>query len=148
MSLPDFIRRVLSSGLLAPQLVYVPETGASSSDLATLSLPADLHELLSWRNGCNLDVIRVHGLGDGNPEIPPLVANSDKTIEFASDPSGFRYLVRTGGAVVSVDHDGGTRMRIADDVEDFFGSFVFGTRAAEFAGDEWAQDVAKHLGSN
>lgn len=146
MPLSDFIRRVLSSGLLTPQLVYVPSSGAQSSDLSQTKLTDDLRELLEWRNGLDLDVIRVHGLGEVEPGITPAVIHANGSLEFASDPSGFRYLLGGDGSVSSMDHDGGAIEKITDSVDSFFRMFVFGHRAVEFAGADWAHDVAECLG--
>ena len=146
MPLSDFIRRVLSSGLLTPTLVCVPSSGANNSDLSQANLTDDLRELLEWRNGLDLDVIRVHGFGEVEPGITPAVIHANGLLEFASDPAGFRYLLGDDGSVSSMDHDGGAIEKVTDSVDSFFRTFIFGNRAAEFAGADWAHDVAECLG--
>ena len=147
MRLQDFLQRVLTSGLLVPQLVFVPLQGARADDLSEYALPEDLSELLTWRNGLDLEVIRIHGFGHVEVGILPVIIRNDDTIEFASDPAGFCYILNHDGSVSCVDHDGGTIQAVASSVGSFVRDYVFGANAAVFGGDDWAIAVATKLGA-
>jgi hypothetical protein len=147
-SLAEFIERVLSSGLLIKELVFVPEGGATDAELTAIPLPGELRALIARKNGLNLDVVRIHGVGQIDRRIRPMVVRNEGEIEFASDAAGFAYLVAKDGSVSSVDHDGGERKCVANNVDTFLRSFVFGSRAAEFGGPEWALEVADLLGND
>lgn len=136
---------MISSGLLTPQLICVPSTGANSSDLLQTTITDDLRELLEWRNGLDLDVIRVHGFGEVEPGITLAQVDPSGSIEFASDPAGFRYRLSCDGSVYQLDHDGCALEKVADSVDAFFRTFVFGPQAIKFAGEAWAHDVALYL---
>jgi hypothetical protein len=142
-SLPEFIERVLASGLLTHGLLRVSEHGASQAELDDAPrIPIDLREVLAWRNGLDLDVVRLHGIGTQGfvleraefPDWPDAVG-------FASDPAGFQYFLDPTGKVLCCDHDGGEIGQIANSVDDFIRGYVFGPRASEFAGEDWAREV-------
>lgn len=150
LSLREFIERVVASGLLTQGLVRVSELGASQSDLdGAPCIPTDLREVLAWRNGLDLDVVRLHGVGrqelvlqrTGFPGWPD-------TVVFASDPAGFQYFLDPAGKVLCYDHDGGDIGQVAESVDDFIRGYVFGPRAAEFAGEKWALEVETALGKH
>ena len=148
-SLRTFVERVLASGLLHTELVAIAEHGATDADLARVpALPLELRDLLSWRNGFNLDEVRIHAIGgDFGWQLEIVnVQGHGRGIVFASDPSGFQYVIREDGAIVSLDHDGGGVKAIAADVDDFLRHYVFGERANEFGSEEWAKEVAVALG--
>ena len=48
--------------------------------------------------------------------------------------------------MVSFDHDGGETKRVAANVYDFLRGYIFGSRAFEFGGDEWARKVVATVG--
>jgi hypothetical protein len=147
----ETVDRVLASDLLAPELVTVPDRGAADDELTNVfdleradHLP--LIQLLRRWNGLDLDTVRIHGVGN----LPDGICSAHRTgdgLVFASDPAGFVYVLKEDGSVSSVDHDGGSVTRVADDVVDFICNFVFGNRAVDFAGDDWAADVATALGN-
>ncbi|MAT68609.1 MAG: hypothetical protein CMJ58_03720 [Planctomycetaceae bacterium] len=147
-SLQAFIERVLASGLLQPAFVELADCGAQDADFASAPpLPEELRQLLSWRNGLNLDEIRLYGLGrPAGRRIEQMKINAEgEAILFASDPAGFQYLLRADGSVISFDHDGGKVITVAESIEDFLRNYVFGARAAEFGGEEWANEVRTAL---
>ncbi|MGC3968483.1 MAG: hypothetical protein QM775_14230 [Pirellulales bacterium] len=131
---------------MTPQLVTVPRSGAGLSALTQYSFPESLTDLLAWRNGLDLEVVRLHGVGPVVPGILPIRLHDDGTIEFASDPAGFCYVLNSDGTVSSIDTDGGSAKKVADGAESFFQEFIFGSRAAEFAGPAWAAEVKSALG--
>lgn len=148
MSLRSFIEQVLTSGLLKPRLVSNPARGASEAELAAVAtLPIELREVLRWRNGLDLEVIRLHGAGNAYFRIHDLATGDGSVVVFASDPAGFQYFLAEGGAIMCYDHDGGEVTKVAESVEDFLCNYIFGKRAAEFGGKEWASDVAAALGN-
>jgi hypothetical protein len=95
-SLRAFVDRVVASRLLQPNLVELADRGAIAEELDRVpSLPAALRDLLAWRNGMDLDVIRLHGVGSADRPIELADAEGENgAIVFASDPAGFRYLIR------------------------------------------------------
>lgn len=138
--LSAFLDWVVDSGVLSANLVDTSAPGADESELAAAELPHELAELLRRRNGWNLDVIRIHGLAGA--QFP--LRRTRTGLVFASDPAGFWHEIRKDG-VFEVDHDGGEEKYVAVDLYDFFCSFVFGPRAAEFAGQEWADQVNERI---
>ena len=134
-----FLERVLASNLLVADLVQAGECGATDDELAMAPpLPAELRDLLAWRNGLDLEVVRLHGVGDA---VSRVTRWDSSAVEFASDPAGFVYLAREDGAIVSVDHDGGEQRVVAKSVDDFLRGYIFGPRAAQFGGDDWDREV-------
>jgi hypothetical protein len=149
MTTIETIQRVLASRILSEELTVVPLRGASPAALSHASqsfgrLDPALAAILQCWNGIDLDVVRVHGLGVVDPGIRHVEAVNG-AIVFASDPAGFRYALQDDGRVVAIDHDGGDVRVVADGVDDFFQDLVFGNRAAEFGGPEWAKDVEETL---
>ena len=147
VSLVCMIETVLGSSLLERALTTVPDSGATESEIADAfsldgPLASPLLPVLRRWNGLDLEVIRIHGVGPVPAGIQPVTRSSEGVI-FASDPSGFAYAMRADGAVYSLDHDGGAIVRVADDAGDFLCNYVFGSRAEEFAGPDWAEEVAR-----
>ena len=157
----DIIKRILSepvisSGLLARDLIAAGPP-ASSDGVATLErrLPRRLSRfhrqlLLTW-DGLDLDVVRFFGVSpvrDGGASL--LDAQSlvpvghPSWIAFASDPAGFLYAEDEHGVIWSIDHDGGEAARAASSLDEFICSYIFGTRAAEFGGDSWHDDLVTY----
>jgi hypothetical protein len=60
-----------------------------------------------------------------------------------SDPSGFLYLEDPGGQIGSFDTKGGGYVVRASGLGDFISRLVFGAGAAEFAGPDWADELAR-----
>jgi hypothetical protein len=144
-SLRHFLERVLATDLLTPELVDVSSAAATDAELATAPpVPGSLRDLLAWHNGLDLDVVRIHGVGVGDRSIRPTSAGE---IAFASDPTGFTYVLRRDGTVASVDHDGGEEKVVARDVDDFLRGYVFGPRASEFSGEDWSREVDAAVGT-
>jgi hypothetical protein len=92
-----------------------------------------------------MDDIRIHGVGNLPNGIDSVHWSNDGLV-FGSDPAGFVYVLNNDGSVSSVDHDCGLVTRVAESIVDFVSNYVFGNRAVEFAGKEWATDVAAALG--
>lgn len=150
------ITRALDSGVLAPDLSYVPAEGASAEMIAKeeralgrrLS-PQHVAVLRRW-NGLDLEVLRLYGCGDVPPRIRRLAENQwpdewpVEGIIIGSDPAGFMYLEDSAGNILSLDHDGGEVKTLASGVDDFFGRLVFGEDAHLFAGDDWKEELRSH----
>lgn len=149
-SLREFVERVLASSLLTQELVRMSEHGASQAELdAAPRLPIDLREVLAWRNGLDLDVIRLHGVGTQGLVLERTdLPGWPDTVVFASDPAGFQYFLDPEGKVLCYDHDGGEIHEVAENVDDFIRGYIFGPRAREFAGEEWAREVDTALGKH
>ncbi len=149
-SLRAFVERVIASGLLQPDLIELADRGATTAELALApTLPAELQELLAWRNGLNLDVVRLHGIGAVTRRIELAEVDGEiAAIVFASDPAGFLYLLRPDGTVALLDHDGGKIEIVAANVDDFLRGYIFGSRAGEFGGDAWSTEVAAAVGES
>jgi hypothetical protein len=143
-SLTQFLERVVSTDLLSTDLVELANRGATEAELElTPQLPEELRTLLAWRNGFDLDVLRIHGVVRAGRRIERI----DGAIIFASDPAGYLYALQPDGAVISIDREGGYQKRVANGIDDFLRGFVFGKRAAEFAGVDWAREVASAIGA-
>lgn len=146
-SLRDLLERVLASDLLQPELDQVAERGATPEQLKSApKLPSELRELLLWRNGLDLDVVRLHGIDTVGRRIERVQFNGTESVLFASDPAGFQYSFKEDGSVICCDHDGGETKMVAISVDDFLRGYVFGTRARDFGGDEWAHEVTAAVG--
>ena len=92
LSLRDFVKAVLASELLEPGLVHLAERGATADEFKSApTLPAELRELLMWRNGLDLEVVRLHGVGPAIPRVEPAQVAGSDAVAFASDPAGFLY---------------------------------------------------------
>jgi hypothetical protein len=140
---------VIGSGLLTPELTRVAERGATQAEFDSAPpIPNELREVLAWRNGLELDMVRLHGIG--TPERPLECTEFPgwpHAVVFASDPAGFQYFLDPEGRVHCFDHDGGEVEQVAESVNDWICGYIFGPRAAEFAGEEWAREVKAALGS-
>lgn len=144
-SLCQFLKHVVASDLLLPELVNLSSGGATEAELASAPpLPNSLRDLLAWHNGLNLDVVRIHGVGD---VVPLIQFTPSGDIEFASDPAGFTYILRRDGTVASFDHDGGEEKVVAQGVDDFLRGYIFGPRASDFSGEDWAREVDAAIGT-
>ena len=153
MSAVEVIAKVLDSGVLMPSLLYVPAEGASAEMIAEeeralgrrLS-PKHQAVLRRW-NGINLEVLRMYGCGDTPPQVGRLSENQGldawRVVGTAvgSDPAGFLYVEDDVGNILSLDHDGGAIKKVAADLDDFFGRFVFGEDAHLFGGDDWKEEL-------
>jgi len=148
------IENVLRSGLLTPELLIVPSRGATRSEIRVeesllgKTLSSEHKELLCRWNGVGLEVVRFFGCGEGTNEVGRLSElqvdlgpAAPGALVVGADASGYVYAQDSGGAVHSMDTDGGTVKRLADDLDDFVGRVVFGRDAASFAGDEWLQEL-------
>lgn len=147
-TLVQFIERVLASPLLTPDLVYLPDLGAEESELVRVfNIPENLPliSLLRRWNGLDLEVIRIHGIGNTSNGLPS-VTTTRCGLVIASDPSGFHYIQLPDRTISSFDHDGGSPTHVANNVDDLLRNYVFGCRAASFSGDEWAAEIASSLG--
>jgi hypothetical protein len=134
----DFIERVLASGVLSPSMVELPSP-ATSRDIGEaesrlgLRLPPALRVILEKWNGANLDVIRFVSCD--------LLEIQEHGLYFANDFSGFMYFLDSQGSVVSLDTDGGDVKVVAADLADLLTGYLFGSRASEFMGPEWLNEL-------
>jgi len=150
MDLLSLVQKAIDSGLLAKALVFLPASGAPTGAVANLERSLDRRlspgyvEFLARWNGADLDVIRVHGVGadgSGIPNARPLSAKDSASLVVASDPSGFIYVEAADHSIHSVDHDGGATKVLAPDFVTFMTEFVFGSRAAQFLGEDWLREL-------
>jgi hypothetical protein len=153
MGAVQVITRALESGVLSPNLLYVPAGGASPEMIreeeGALRRPLSRQhkEVLTRWNGINLDVLTLYGCGVTPRQIGRLSAYQRldpwlvEGIAFGSDPAGFIYVEEDAGNILCLDHDGGEIERVAANLNDFFGRYVFGEDAHLFGGDEWKEQL-------
>jgi hypothetical protein len=154
MSAVERIQQVLDAGLLMPQLIVVPTTGATEDEvdaegrLLGRPLRPDHARILRRWNGLDLEVVRLFGCGENAGEAERLSARQAPsaicvggTIAIGADPSGFVYLQSNSGLVFSFDSDGCELNQVATDLDDFFERLVFGPDAASFAGEDWLTEL-------
>lgn len=142
---------VVSSGLLISTVVPSAATATQISQFES-TLPRKLsvsHRqlLLTW-NGLDLDVVRFFAAPpavDGITSIPDaqvlVPSKHPRWIAVASDPAGFLYAEDEQGAVWSIDHDGGSEAQVASCLDEFIAEYVFGSRADEFGGASWRNEL-------
>jgi hypothetical protein len=147
----EVIERALASGLLMPELIFVPDRGASSDEFAQEEqrlgrpLSASHRALLARWNGLDLEVLRFYGCGACG-EVDNLSARQeprpegDGVVVVGSSPAGFVYAEDANG-ILSLDSKTMAVKRVAADLDDFVGRLVFGADASAFAGEEWAAEV-------
>jgi hypothetical protein len=139
MDYRSLVEHLVSGRVLKSSLVVLPSDRASADELIAvqrqLGSPIDrgLLDFYSAWNGADLDVIRVYGANKLRKDQFGLV--------FGSDPSGFVYRFNDLGKVTQQDTDGGDIRVVAENFDDFIFGFVFGPRAAEFAGAKWLRDL-------
>ncbi len=141
MNTKELIEKVIASGILLNELTELSLSGATDKELdeaenrVGVKIDEGLKELLRAYDGANLDIIRFYAIGR--------IINTKKGLKFADDPSGFIFYVNATGEVISEDTDGGNVKKVASSVKEFIHSYLFGERAAEFAGEEWLQELIK-----
>jgi hypothetical protein len=139
MSYQALIQKLLDKGLLTSSLVELNSAPASSEQIAlaenrlNIKLDNGLKEFYSIWASANLELLRILS--------PRELQKDDLGIMFANDPAGFIYRFDATGAVFSEDTDGGSVKSVADDFNDFIFGYVFGSRAADFMGSEWLQEL-------
>lgn len=150
------IGRVLSSGLLDPDLSTIVGRGATEAEIRAAEdflgreLSGGFRAVLGHWNGIDLDVLRLYGVGTtdpgiGNIETCQLPAGTSRgSVVIGSDPSGFVYLERVDGQILQLDTDGNAVKPVASDFDDFIDRLVFGVDAARFGGDAWADEIKAH----
>ena len=149
------IERALASAVLTKTLVVVESRGAMASELRSEQVAlgrvlSNLHRVLLERwNGLDLDVIRLYGVGSTEPGIRCLRAEQrdwpevEGSLIVGSDPSGFIYLERPTGEIWTLDTDGGDEEVVAENIDALFWKHVFGSDAAVFGGEEWAERLLR-----
>jgi hypothetical protein len=154
MSAAEKIAAVVKANLLSPGLTIVPDRGASEDEIREeeaklgTTLRQDHLEILRRWNGIALEVIRLFGCGTAARTIGRLSDFQLKTVPklvngvvIGSDASGFVYVQKRDGQLISYDTDGGEVEYLAESIDDFFERLVFGPEAASFAGAEWLQEL-------
>jgi len=146
------IEQVICSGVLLEGLTFVPIHGATNAEISAaevaVSRPiSDSHKVLLRRwNGLNLDVIRVFGCDPSENEVRNLAdcqrADSNNTV-FGDDPAGFAYSEAPDGKIYCHDSDPKSQHLVADDLELFFTSYVFGAGAELFGGEDWVAELVE-----
>jgi len=154
MSASHTIAKVLETDLLTEELLIVPARGATRGELQDEQILigrrlTEVHQnLLTHWNGIDLEVIRFFGCGIGVHGIRRL-SNCQVDFDFGiegmlvigSDPSGFMYIEGDDGRIYSADNDGGKFKTLASDLDDLVDRYIFGEHAADFAGDDWLDEV-------
>lgn len=148
------IEKVLSSGVLIPEMLVIPDFGATESEIheEESNLPRQLSHshksLIKKWNGMNLDLIRIYGCGKVHPELNRLserqsgvLSEGVGNIVFADDPAGFMYAEKNDGSILSVQVSTGEVRDVAKNIDDFFVRLVFGKDARDFGGDEWVEEL-------
>jgi hypothetical protein len=141
MDTQALINRLVASGVLVKSLTDISAAGATDIELKSAEnrvgtkLDPALAILLRAFNGANLDVVRFHSA--------QRLEMTGHGLRFADDPAGFAYYVTGAGSVICEDTDGGEIKKLAFSVSDFIHSYLFGSRAAEFAGEEWHQQLVR-----
>lgn len=155
MNIVKKIEKILKTSLLSKGLCYIPAHGASPEAISeeekilNRSLSETHKEFLSHWDGINLEVVRLFGCKE-DKETRKLSKNQFELPEkgnpifFASEPTGFIYAYDKQENVYSIDTDGWEITKTADSLDEFICDFVFGKRAAEFAGDDWYEEVKAH----
>lgn len=154
MSAVERIESVLDTGLLIPQLLLVPQWGATTEEiqieeeLVGRTLCRDHVAILRRWNGIALDVLRLFGCGESSTTIGRLSSSQnadnfgvDGSVVVGSDAAGFTYLQAPNQRVYSFDSDGGAFELLATSLDDFIDRVVFGPDAALFAGQEWLAEL-------
>lgn len=152
MKVINKIEKVLNSPLLSKGLCYVPTHGASKQsiekeeDLLGKKISKQHRTLLEKWDGINLEVLRFYGCTKDKEtrqisECQFDLDELDNPIFFASEPAGYIYVYDKEEKIYLIDTDGWEITKIATSLEDFICNYVFGKRAAEFAGDEWFDEV-------
>lgn len=149
----EFIETVLSSGLLIKELTYIPLQGASLDELINLDtnlirpLSQPHKDILQKWNGLNLDVIRIFGATPTSGELKGLTEVQDTVlarggnIVFADDPAGFMYVEDIEGGIWSIDIQSDNKSLVSQNMDDFFKSYLFGSKASAFGGESWIDEL-------
>jgi hypothetical protein len=142
---------IKNSSLLHERLYFFSEHGASDEEIENAErsfgykLDKYYKQILKKWNGLDLHFLRIFSVSESETEVPNIFSNQDEDLPnmlaFGSDPAGFLYLFDKNGAVYTFDYDGGGLEVTADNLEDFICNYAFGPRAAEFAGEEWLQEL-------
>jgi hypothetical protein len=141
MNTKELIEKVIASGILLKELTELSLFGATDNELAEAEnrvgaiIDEGLKELLRAYDGANLDVIRFYATGR--------IINTKLGLKFADDPSGFIFYVNATGEIISEDTDGENVKIVASSVKEFIHTYLFGECSAEFAGEEWHQELIK-----
>lgn len=139
MDIRTLIEAVVVSPVLIDAIIKLPQTGATDVELKEVEgriyapLNSEHIAFLRIYNGIDLDVVRINSCERIN--------KTEYGVEFASDPAGFVYYLTGTGKVVMEDTDGGDVKQVATSFTDFIHEYVFGSRAAEFADEEWYEDL-------
>jgi hypothetical protein len=95
----------------------------------------------------NLVVVRFYGVSPTTGELRSLkelnthpIDDAPAGLVFAEDPSGFIYIERGDGSIVSFDTRSGKFSVCADGLDDFVCEFLFGVRGGDFMGEDWLND--------
>jgi hypothetical protein len=136
------IEQVIQSGVLATELIYIPEAGASPLAVRDFEAHANIHlnpthrEILEIWDGLDLEVISLRPVRN--------LGNQDGRIVFADDPLGFSYGYTSTGSIISSDQEKQTELLIALNLETFILDQVFGDEAASYGGEFWANELRSH----
>lgn len=132
MSAEYIINKVLMSGILMRELMFIPDRGATEIEISDeeSKLPRKLSEqhknVLKHWNGINMDILRIYGCKNLYPELCRLsesqlddLTEIDNCIVFGDDPSGFIYAEDFEGAIYSILTSTGDIKKLAIDLDDF-----------------------------
>lgn len=153
------IDAALEKKVISKNLSTIPAEGATEDQImeeeASLSRAfTNQHRtFLRKYNGLNADMINFYGCGNNLEKGISRITEwqFDKYDEEDQDilqylivgdtPSGQMILEDKKGEIYIFAYDGLPIEKTATSLEDFICNYVFGKRAAEFAGDEWLDEV-------
>ncbi|EJL78556.1 hypothetical protein PMI12_01156 [Variovorax sp. CF313] len=137
------LQGALDSGFLKPALCKFSEPPAETEVLALSAqrpwpLSAAHVDLLSRWGGSSLDEIRIASLDAVR------AGSDDRSVQFASDYSGFVFRYDKGGAVLQEDTDGGAMRIVAASMTAFFDDVLLGDQCLALYGEAWLSALREH----
>lgn len=137
------LQDALDSGFLQPTLCKFVEPPSEAEVLAfggQRSWPlSEAHVDLLCRWGeSSLDEIRISSLSSVR------AGSDDRTVQFASDPSGFVFRYDESGVVLQEDTDGGDTCVVAESLTAFFDDVLLGDQCVALFGEAWLSGLREH----
>ena len=137
------LQEALDSEFLQPTLCKFVEPPSEAEVLAfSRQRPWPLSEahvdLLCRWGGSSLDEVRISSLSSIR------VGSDDRTVQFASDPSGFVFQYDENEAVLQEDTDGGDTRVVAASLTAFFDDVLLGDQCVTLFGEAWLSALRQH----
>lgn len=148
----SLFHKVINSGLLCDDLIFIPSKGATNIDLTALqsslkrSLCADHVELLQEWDGINLEVISLYSVNKSDELFQiakSQISSYPNLIFFGHDPIGISYAYDADGKVYLLDSDALELEHISENLSDFFYNFIFGEKSECLMGISWVDELKK-----